>query len=68
MVTVSSYRVEDLIGFAHERVTTIAAGVAACLFTTIFIFPIWAGDDRHMLAAGNLDKLAEFLEGTTFYI
>jgi hypothetical protein len=42
--------------------------VATCLFTTIFIFPIWAGDDRHMLAAGNLDKLAEFLEGTTFYI
>ena len=64
MVAVSSYRVEDLIEFAHERVTTIAVGVATCLFTTIFVCPVWAGEDLHNLAAGNLDKLAEFLEGT----
>lgn len=64
MVAVSSYRVEDLIEFAHERVTTIAVGVATCLFTTVFVFPVWAGEDLHNLAAGNLDKLAEFLEGT----
>ena len=64
LVAVSSYRVEDLIEFAHERVTTIAVGVATCLFTTVFVFPVWAGEDLHNLAAGNLDKLAEFLEGT----
>jgi len=64
MVAVSSYRVKDLIEFAHERVTTIAVGVATCLFTTVFVFPVWAGEDLHNLAAGNLDKLAEFLEGT----
>ncbi|XP_066350376.1 aluminum-activated malate transporter 1-like [Miscanthus floridulus] len=63
MVAVSSYRVDELLEFAHERVTTIAVGVAICLFTTLFIFPIWAGEDLHKLAAGNLDKLAEFLEG-----
>ncbi|KAG2566160.1 hypothetical protein PVAP13_7NG210900 [Panicum virgatum] len=62
LVTVSSYCVEDLIEFAHERLTTILVGVAACLFTT-FVFPIWAGEDLHNLAATNLDKLAEFLEG-----
>ncbi|CAN6228056.1 unnamed protein product [Urochloa humidicola] len=63
MVTVSSYRVEDLIQYAHERLTTIMVGVATCLFTTIFVFPIWAGEDLQKLTAGNLDKLAEFLEG-----
>ncbi|PUZ47100.1 hypothetical protein GQ55_7G135800 [Panicum hallii var. hallii] len=62
MVAVSSYRVEDLIEFAHERVTTIAVGVATCLFTTVFVCPVWAGEDLHNLTAGNLDKLAEFLE------
>lgn len=63
LVAVSSYRVEDLIEFAHERVTTIAVGVATCFFTTVFVFPVWASEDLHNLAAGNLDKLAEFLEG-----
>ncbi|CAL5017080.1 unnamed protein product [Urochloa decumbens] len=63
MVTVSSYRVENLIEYAHERLTTIMVGVATCLFTNVFVFPIWAGEDLQKLAAGNLDKLAEFLEG-----
>ena len=65
MVAVSSYRVEDLIEFARERVTTVAVGVITCIFTSVLVFPIWAGEDLHKLAAGNLDKLAEFLEGTT---
>ncbi|KAF8667399.1 hypothetical protein HU200_053082 [Digitaria exilis] len=65
LVTVSSYREDpgDLIELAHERITTILVGVAICLFTTLFVFPIWAGEDLHELAAGNLDSLAEFLEG-----
>ncbi|CAL5017079.1 unnamed protein product [Urochloa decumbens] len=63
LVGVSSYRVEEIIELAHERFTTIAVGVAICLFTTVFIFPIWAGEDLHKLTTGNLDKMAEFLEG-----
>ncbi|TVU14605.1 hypothetical protein EJB05_38081, partial [Eragrostis curvula] len=63
MVAVSSYRVEELIQYAHQRASTVAVGVATCLFTSIFIFPIWAGEDVHKLASVNLDKLAEFLEG-----
>jgi uncharacterized membrane protein YccC len=62
-VAVSSYRVEELIRLAHQRFSTIAIGVATCLFTTIFVCPVWAGEDLHNLAAGNLDKLADFLEG-----
>ncbi|KAK3144805.1 hypothetical protein QOZ80_4AG0318160 [Eleusine coracana subsp. coracana] len=63
LVAVSSYRVEELIELAHQRFTTILVGVGVCLFTSIFIFPIWAGEDLHSLAVNNLDKLAEFLEG-----
>ncbi|KAG2572058.1 aluminum-activated malate transporter 1-like [Panicum virgatum] len=63
LVAVSSYRVEELIRLAHQRFSTIAIGVATCLFTAIFVCPVWAGEDLHNLAAANLDKLADFLEG-----
>jgi uncharacterized membrane protein YccC len=66
MVAVSSYRVDELLEFAHERLTTVAVGVTICLFTTLFVFPIWAGEDLHNLAADSLEKLAEFLEGATW--
>ncbi|KAM3367385.1 hypothetical protein ACQJBY_016156 [Aegilops geniculata] len=63
LVAVSSYRVEELIQLAHQRFSTIVIGVLTCLCTTIFVFPVWAGEDLHKLSAGNLDKLAQFLQG-----
>ncbi|TVU14611.1 hypothetical protein EJB05_38087, partial [Eragrostis curvula] len=63
LVAVSSYRVEELIQYAHQRFTTIVIGVATCLVTTIFVFPVWAGEDLNELTASNLDKLADFLDG-----
>ncbi|CAL5018681.1 unnamed protein product [Urochloa decumbens] len=63
LVAVSSYRVEELMPLALQRITTIFVGVAICLGTTIFVCPVWAGEDLHELTAGNLDKLADFLEG-----
>ncbi|OEL29316.1 Aluminum-activated malate transporter 1 [Dichanthelium oligosanthes] len=63
LVDVSSYRVEELMPLALQRASTLFAGVAICLCTTVFVFPFWAGEDLHNLAAGNLDKLGEFLEG-----
>ncbi|KAK3142653.1 hypothetical protein QOZ80_4BG0349530 [Eleusine coracana subsp. coracana] len=66
LVAVSSYRVEELIKLAHQRFSTIVVGVLTCLATTVFVFPVWAGEDLHKLAAGNLDKLAGFLEGMEF--
>ncbi|KAJ1270934.1 hypothetical protein BS78_06G089000 [Paspalum vaginatum] len=63
LVAVSSYRVDELIRLAHQRFSTIVVGVGTCLCTTIFLLPVWAGEDLHKLAAGNLDKLSEFLEG-----
>ncbi|KAE8804132.1 hypothetical protein D1007_19883 [Hordeum vulgare] len=63
LVAVSSYRVEELIQLAHQRFSTIVIGVLTCLCTTIFVFPVWAGEDLHKLTAANLDKLAQFLQG-----
>ena len=63
LVAVSSYRVEEVVQLAQQRLCTIAIGVTICLFTTIFVFPVWAGEDLHKLVAGNLDRLAGFLEG-----
>lgn len=66
LVAVSSYRVEELIQLAHQRFYTIDVGVFICPCTTVFLFPVWAGEDVHKLASGNLDKLAQFIEGMEF--
>ncbi|KAM3230756.1 hypothetical protein ACQJBY_061128 [Aegilops geniculata] len=66
LVAVSSYRVEELIQLARQRFYTIAVVVFICLCTTVFLFPVWAGEDVHKLASGNLDKLAQFIERMEF--
>ncbi|KAF3339168.1 aluminum-activated malate transporter 1-like protein [Carex littledalei] len=63
LVAVSSYRANELIQMAHQRISTIAIGVATCLCVSLFVFPVWAGEDLHKMVASNLDKLANFLEG-----
>ncbi|KAK4766424.1 hypothetical protein SAY87_008066 [Trapa incisa] len=62
MVAISGYRVHELIQLAHQRLTTILIGGATCVFVAIFVCPVWAGEDLHSLIAGNIDKLADFLE------
>ena len=63
LVSVSSYRASDVIQLAQQRLATIAIGVATCLCISIFMFPVWAGEDLHKQAAVNLERLASFLEG-----
>ncbi|KAJ0976671.1 hypothetical protein J5N97_012145 [Dioscorea zingiberensis] len=63
LVAVSSFRVENIIPLAHQRLSTIALGVTTCLFISIFVFPVWAGEDLHNLTSTNLEKLANFLQG-----
>ncbi|XP_072952599.1 aluminum-activated malate transporter 1-like [Typha angustifolia] len=63
LVAVSSFRVEELLQLAHQRLSTVAIGVAICLATSFFVFPVWAGEELHKLVASNLEKLASFLEG-----
>lgn len=63
LVTVSGYRVEKLFELAHQRLSTILLGGAACMVISIFICPVWAGEDLHKLVASNIEKLANFLQG-----
>lgn len=39
-------------------------GGASCMLISIFICPVWAGEDLHKAAASNLEKLATYLEGS----
>ncbi|PIN18755.1 putative membrane protein [Handroanthus impetiginosus] len=63
LVAVSGYQVTDVLQIAHQRLTTILIGGATCMMISIFICPVWAGLDLHNLVAGNIEKLAAFLEG-----
>ncbi|KAI4300553.1 hypothetical protein L6164_033920 [Bauhinia variegata] len=63
LVAVSGYRVERLLDLAHQRLSTILLGGAMCMVISLFVCPVWAGEDLHKLIASNLDKLANYLEG-----
>ncbi|GKV31937.1 hypothetical protein SLEP1_g40590 [Rubroshorea leprosula] len=63
MVAVSGYRVEEILALACERISTILIGGATCIVVSIFICPVWAGEDLHNSVASNLGKLADYLEG-----
>ncbi|GFY93380.1 aluminum activated malate transporter family protein [Actinidia rufa] len=59
----SAYRVDEIIELAHKRLSTIMLGVAICIVISIFICPVWAGENLHNLVANNIEKLSSFLEG-----
>lgn len=62
LITVSSYRVENLLEMAHERFYTIAIGCAICLFMSLMVFPIWSGEDLHNNTVGKLEGLAKSIQ------
>ncbi|CAK7342033.1 unnamed protein product [Dovyalis caffra] len=63
LVSVSGYRVEELLVMAHQRLSTILVGGATCIVVSICICPVWAGENLHNLVASNVEKLASYLEG-----
>ncbi|XP_022766051.1 aluminum-activated malate transporter 8-like [Durio zibethinus] len=63
LVAVSGYRVDELVVVAYQRLSTIIMGGATCMLISIFICPVWAGEDLHKAVASNLEKLASYLEG-----
>lgn len=63
LVAVSGYRVNELVLLAHQRLSTIIMGGATCMLITIFVCPVWAGEDLHKAIASNLEKLATYVEG-----
>ncbi|KAJ4957208.1 hypothetical protein NE237_013991 [Protea cynaroides] len=63
LVSVSGYREDKIIEIAYERLTTIITAGVACVILSIFICPVWAGEDLHNMVAQNLEMIASFLEG-----
>ncbi|KAL5726846.1 hypothetical protein ACHQM5_000096 [Ranunculus cassubicifolius] len=64
LVSVSSYRVKDLLDLAQERLSTVVIGEAICLVISMLICPVWAGQELHVLVARNMEKLATSLDAS----
>ncbi|KAK2662460.1 hypothetical protein Ddye_001034 [Dipteronia dyeriana] len=62
LITVSSYRVENVLRIAHERFYTIAIGCGICLFMSLLIFPTWSGEDLHNSTVAKFEGLAKSIE------
>ncbi|KAL2250843.1 UNVERIFIED_CONTAM: Aluminum-activated malate transporter 8 [Sesamum indicum] len=63
LVAVSGSQATTNLQIAYQRLSTILIGGATCMIISIFICPVWAGQDLHNLITGNVEKLATFLEG-----
>ncbi|XP_021719958.1 aluminum-activated malate transporter 2-like [Chenopodium quinoa] len=62
LISISGFRVEEIIDLARDRWATILIGVFGSLLVSILVFPVWAGEDLHNLIANNFDKLANSLD------
>ncbi|KAJ6389077.1 hypothetical protein OIU77_027435 [Salix suchowensis] len=62
LITVSSYRVSNVMKIANERLYTIVIGCGVCLLMTLFIFPIWSGEDLHNSTVAKLEGLAKSIQ------
>lgn len=63
MVTVSGSRTEDIFEMAYQRLSTILIGGAICIIVSIFVCPVWAGQELHNSVVSSLQKLANYLQG-----
>ncbi|KAM0842110.1 hypothetical protein ACQ4PT_058569 [Festuca glaucescens] len=63
LVSVSGYRADEVVYMAQQRLTTVAIGAFICFAVCTFVFPVWAGQELHLLVTRNMDKLAAAAEG-----
>lgn len=63
LVSVSGYREEELVALAHHRLSTVAIGISISIMMSIFVCPVWAGNELHNLVQDNMEKLADSLDG-----
>ncbi|KAJ9549814.1 hypothetical protein OSB04_022357 [Centaurea solstitialis] len=62
LITVSSYRVDDIVKLARGRIYMIAIGSGVCIFMSLFIFPYWSGEDLHNSTISKIEGLAKSIE------
>ncbi|KAJ4784862.1 aluminum activated malate transporter family protein [Rhynchospora pubera] len=61
LISVSSFREDDVVPLASERLFTIGIGCGICLCMTL-IFPKWSGEDLHDYTVRKLEGLAKSIE------
>lgn len=66
LISVSGFREEQVLVLTHKRISTVIIGGLSCVLISIFVCPVWAGQDLHSLLAFNFEKLSFFLLGTSF--
>jgi hypothetical protein len=64
MISVSGYRDDKVLLMGFERVCTIIIGSCTAVAVCVFIRPVWIGVELHDQITANMEKLANFLEGT----
>ncbi|GJM97735.1 hypothetical protein PR202_ga14684 [Eleusine coracana subsp. coracana] len=47
LITVSSFRQEEVVPLARDRLSTIAIGCAICMFMSLLVLPNWSGQNLH---------------------
>ncbi|KAI4313317.1 hypothetical protein L6164_026305 [Bauhinia variegata] len=62
LITVSSYRVDDIWNMAKDRISTIAIGCGLCLLMCLVVFPNWSGEDLHNSTISKLEGLAKCIQ------
>ncbi|KAL1201877.1 Aluminum-activated malate transporter 2 [Cardamine amara subsp. amara] len=62
LISVSGFREDEILDLAHKRLSTVMMGGVSCVLISIFVCPVWAGQDLHSLLASNFDTLAHFLQ------
>jgi len=67
LVSLSDNTENELLEVAQERLLTIIIGSCIAIVVSICICPVWIGQDLHNQIAGNIQKLADFLEGNVNY-
>ncbi|CAH8357822.1 unnamed protein product [Eruca vesicaria subsp. sativa] len=62
LISVSGFREDEILELAHKRLSTVIMGGVSCVLISIFICPVWAGQDLHSLLVSNFDTLSYFLQ------
>ncbi|KAF3336022.1 Aluminum-activated malate transporter 12 [Carex littledalei] len=62
LISVSSFREENVVPLARDRLCTIAIGCGICLFMSLIVFPNWSGEDLHSYTVRKLEGLATSIE------
>ncbi|KAH9290500.1 hypothetical protein KI387_034617, partial [Taxus chinensis] len=62
MITLTRYRVPNILHMAYQHLSTILIGCSVCLFTSLLVFPIWEGEDLHNSTVNKFQGLVKSLE------